>query len=228
MFRELRKNANARSIGINVLIAAVSLFFNGFGVYLTIQANIGAGPWDVLGLGVSKTLGILYGNASVAISVTILIIDVLLREPIGIAMFIDAVVVGKAVDLFNKLNVVPPCESVWVGIPVMIAGLVVIAYTQFTYMVASLGCGPRDTLLVGLAKRMKRLPIGAVSIILLSSATFIGWLLGGPVGIGTVICALGAGPIMQLAFMSVRFDAKTIKHQNLKESAKVLFGRIKE
>ena len=116
----------------------------------------------------------------------------------------------------------------WIGIPVMIAGLVVIAYTQFTYMVASLGCGPRDTLLVGLAKRMKRLPIGAVSIILLSSATFIGWLLGGPVGIGTVICALGAGPIMQLAFMSVRFDAKTIKHQNLKESAKVLFGREKE
>ena len=203
------------------------MFVNGFGVYLTIQANIGAGPWDVLGLGVSKTLGILYGNASVAISVTILIIDVLLREPIGIAMFIDAVVVGKSVDLFNKLNVVPPCESVWVGIPVMIAGLVVIAYTQYTYMIASLGCGPRDTLLVGLAKRLKKLPIGAVSIMLLSTATFIGWLLGGPVGIGTVICALGAGPIMQLAFFTVRFDAKTIKHQRLRESLKVIFGSKK-
>ena len=227
MFKELQKNANARSIGINMLIAAVSLFVNGFGVYLTIQANIGAGPWDVLGLGVSKTLGILYGNASVAISVTILIIDVLLREPIGIAMFIDAVVVGKSVDLFNKLNVVPPCESVWVGIPVMIAGLVVIAYTQYTYMIASLGCGPRDTLLVGLAKRMKKLPIGAVSILLLSTATFIGWLLGGPVGIGTVICALGAGPIMQFAFFTVRFDAKTIRHQRLRESLKVIFGSKK-
>lgn len=227
MFKELQKNANARSIGINMLIAALSLFVNGFGVYLTIQANIGAGPWDVLGLGVSKTLGILYGNASVAISVTILIIDVLLREPIGIAMFIDAVVVGKSVDLFNKLNVVPPCESVWVGIPVMIAGLVVIAYTQYTYMIASLGCGPRDTLLVGLAKRMKKLPIGAVSILLLSTATFIGWLLGGPVGIGTVICALGAGPIMQFAFFTVRFDAKTIRHQRLRESLKVIFGSKK-
>ena len=227
MFKELQKNANARSIGINALIAALSLFVNGFGVYLTIQANIGAGPWDVLGLGVSKTLGILYGNASVAISVTILIIDVLLREPIGIAMFIDAVVVGKSVDLFNKLNVVPPCESVWVGIPVMIAGLVVIAYTQYTYMIASLGCGPRDTLLVGIAKRMKKLPIGAVRIMLLSSATLIGWLLGGPVGIGTVICALGAGPIMQFAFFTVRFDAKTIRHQRLRESLKVIFGSKK-
>ena len=210
-----------------MLIAAVSLFVNGFGVYLTIQANIGAGPWDVLGLGVSKTLGILYGNASVAISVTILVIDILMREPIGIAMFIDAVVVGKAVDLFNKLNVVPACDSVLVGIPVMIAGLVVMAYTQFTYMAASLGCGPRDTLLVGLAKRLNKLPIGAVSIALLSTATFIGWLLGGPVGIGTIICALGAGPIMQLAFRTVRFDATKIVHQRLIDSVKVLFGKNK-
>ncbi|HAJ65118.1 MAG TPA: hypothetical protein DCM61_00865, partial [Clostridiales bacterium] len=71
-----------------MLIAAASLFINGFGVYLTIQANIGAGPWDVLNLGLSRTLGILYGTASICVSLTILAIDVLLREPIGIAMFI--------------------------------------------------------------------------------------------------------------------------------------------
>ncbi|MBQ9879431.1 MAG: hypothetical protein IJM45_03250 [Clostridia bacterium] len=225
MWSKLRKNSNARSIALNALIAAVSLFVNGFGVYLTIQANIGAGPWDVLGLGVSKTLGILYGNASVAISLTILIIDILLKEPIGIAMFIDAVVVGKSVDLFNKLNVVSPCSSYLTGIPVMIAGLIILAYTQYTYMIASLGCGPRDTLLVGLAKRLKMLPIGAASIALLSTATLIGWMLGGPVGVGTIICALGAGPIMQLAFRTVRFDAKAISHQNLIDSLKVIFHK---
>lgn len=225
MWSELRKNANARSIALNIIIAAVSLFVNGFGVYLTIQANIGAGPWDVLNIGISKTLGILYGDAAVAVSITILIIDILMREPIGIAMFIDAVVVGKTVDLFNKLNVVPACDSVLIGIPVMIAGLVVMAYTQYTYMSASLGCGPRDTLLVGLAKRLNKLPIGVVSIALLSTSTLIGWLLGGPVGIGTVICALGTGPIMQLAFRTVRFDATAISHQRLRDSAKVLLGK---
>ncbi len=223
--KELRSNSSARAIAVNACIAAVSLFVNGFGVYLTIQANIGAGPWDVLGLGVSKTFGILYGNASVAISITILIIDILLREPVGIAMFIDAVVVGKSVDLFNKLNVVPACASPLAGIPVMIAGLIVIAYTQYTYMIASLGCGPRDTLLVGLAKRAKKIPIGVVSIALLSTATLVGWLLGGPVGIGTLICAFGAGPIMQLAFRTVRFDATAISHQRLRDSARVLFRR---
>ena len=102
--KSLRENRSAGAIILNMLLAAVSLFANGFGVYLTIQANIGAGPWDVLNLGVSKTLGILYGTASIAISLTILVIDILLKEPIGIAMFIDAIVVGKAVDFFNMIH----------------------------------------------------------------------------------------------------------------------------
>ena len=225
-FHELSNNGTPRAILFNMLLAAVSLFVNGFGVYLTIQANLGAAPWDVLNLGISHTLHILYGTASIAVSLTILTIDILMREPVGIAMFIDAFVVGKSVDFFNWLDLVPKCQSALLGVPVMLLGLVVLAYTQFTYMAASLGCGPRDTLLVGLAKRMKRLPIGAVSIGLLGSATLIGWLLGGPVGVGTLICAFLAGPIMQLAFQSVRFDATAVRHQRLRDSLRVfLKGR---
>lgn len=222
---DLRGNRTAGAICLNALLAAVSLFANGFGVYLTIQANIGAGPWDVLNLGISKSLGMLYGTASIAVSVTILVIDILLREPIGLAMFIDVFVVGKAVDFFNMIRAVPPAASLLTGIPVMIAGLVIMAYTQYTYMIASLGCGPRDTLLVGLAKRARRIPIGAVSIALLSLATLVGWLLGGPVGVGTLICAFCAGPIMQFAFHTVRFDATLLRHQRLRDSARVLFSR---
>ena len=210
MRSNLRENRTAGAILINMLLAAVSLFVNGFGVYLTIQANIGAGPWDVLNLGLSKTLGILYGTASIAVSCTILGIDVLLKEPIGIAMFIDAVVVGKAVDFFNHIHAVPPASSLLTGVPLMLVGLTIMAYTQFTYMIASLGCGPRDTLLVGLAKRVRKVPIGAVSIALLSLATLIG--------------SFCTGPIMQMAFRSVRFDATGIKHQRLTDSARVFFS----
>ena len=225
MLNELRENRTAASIFLNILIATISLFVNGFGIYLTIQANLGAAPWDVLSLGVSKTLGILYGNASIAISLTILVIDILLKEPIGIAMFIDSVVVGKSVDFFNRINAVPAADSLLKGILIMFAGLVILAYTQYTYMIASLGCGPRDTLMVGLAKRVKRIPIGCVSIAILSSATLIGWLLGGPVGIGTLICAFAAGPIMQTAFKTVRFDATAVHHQRLKDSVRVICSR---
>ena len=217
----IARNKTSGEILLDSLIAAVSLFVNGFGVYLTIQANIGTGPWDVLNLGLSRSLGILYGTASISVSLMILMIDILLREPIGIAMFIDAFVVGKAVDFFNWLHLVPACQSLLTGIPVMLVGLIIMAYTQYTYMIASLGCGPRDTLLVGLAKHMKKLPIGAVSIGLLSLATLIGWLLGGPVGVGTLICAFCTGPIMQAAFRSVRFDATTVCHQRLKDSFRI-------
>ncbi len=223
--KSLHENRTGGAIVTNMLLAAVSLFVNGFGVYLTIQANIGAGPWDVLNLGLSKTLGILYGTASIVVSYTILGIDIALREPIGIAMFIDAFVVGKAVDFFNRIGAVPKCESLVTGIPVMIIGLIIMAYTQYTYMSASLGCGPRDTLLVALAKRAGRIPIGVVSITLLSLATFIGWLLGGPVGIGTLICAFCTGPIMQMAFKSVRFDATHVHHQHLADSVRVFVDR---
>ena len=223
--RSLRENRTPGTIVLNMLLAAASLFVNGFGVYLTIQANIGAGPWDVLNLGLAKTLGILYGTASIAVSCTILLIDIAMGEPIGIAMFIDAVVVGKAVDFFNWLGLVPPRQSLAAGIPVMILGLFIMAYTQYTYMIASLGCGPRDTLLVGLAKRLKRLPIGAVSVGLLSLATLTGWLLGGPVGVGTLICAFATGPIMQLSFRTVRFDATSVRHQRLTDSIRVFAAR---
>ncbi len=221
--KNLYENKTGKQILMHMLLAAVSLFVNGFGVYLTIQANIGANPWDVLSLGMAGTLGILYGTASVIVSFSILGIDILLREPIGIAMFIDSIVVGKSVDFFNRLNLVPRCNSIGLGIILMLLGLTIAAYTQYTYMIASLGCGPRDTLLVALSKRAKKIPIGAISIGLLSVATLIGWLLGGPVGIGTLISALTTGPIMQMAFKSVKFDAATVHHQRIDESLRTVF-----
>ena len=221
----MRENASPRAIILNMLLAAAALFANGFGIYLAIQANIGVGPWDVLNLGVAKTFGVLYGTASVTIAFAILVIDALLREPIGLAMFIDAVVVGKTVDFFNCLDLVQPCSSLLTGVPMMLLGLVILAYTQYFYMAAALGCGPRDTLLVALAKRAGRVPIGAVSVALLSAATLIGWLLGGPVGVGTLLFAFGMGPVMQLAFRTVRFDPKTVQHQHLLSSLNVFLNR---
>ena len=205
-----------------MLLAAVSLFVNGFGVYLTIQANIGVAPWDVLNTGLSRTFGILYGNASIMVSVSILLIDILLREPIGIAMFIDSIVVGKSVDFFNFLGLIPHCESYITAIPMIFAGLFVIAFTQYTYMLAALGCGPRDTLLVGLTRHLKKIPIGIVSIALLSLVTVIGYLLGGSVGIGTLLSAFCSGPILQLVFRLAKFDATAIKHQQLADSFAVI------
>ncbi len=221
------KNDTRRGIFTNMCIAFISLFVNGFGVYLTIHASVGAAPWDVFNLGLSKTLGIVYGNASIAVSALIVLIDVIMREPIGIAMFIDAVTVGKAVDFFEWLNVVPVPKNMAGSIVMLVVGLFILGYTQYFYMNAALGCGPRDTLLVGLKKRLSKIPIGVISIGLLSLATFIGWLLGGKVGVGTLVCAFGAGPVMQFAFRTMRFDADKITHEPLYDSVRIIFAKKK-
>lgn len=218
----IKKNDSVLHILYNIILVTISLFINGLGVYLTIKANVGAGPWDVLNLGLSNTFRVIYGTASITVSFIILAIDILMKEPIGVAMVIDARVVGKSVDFFNYIHLVSSPKTLIGSIIMIIIGLFIIGYTQVTYMLASLGCGPRDTLLVGLKKRIKGLPIGVVSIILLSCATFIGYLLGGKVGIGTLIIALLAGPIMQFAFSSVKFKAENIKHQNIKDTISII------
>lgn len=222
---KIGRNQVPADLILGVLSAAVSLFFNGLGVFLTIRADIGAGPWDVFCLGVSRTLGILYGNASIAICVIILIIDILLKEPIGLAMIVDSIVVGKSVDLFRSLDIIPVPRTLPGGIAMMLAGLVIEGYTQYFYMRTALGCGPRDTLLVGLKKRCRRIPIGVVSIGILSAVTLVGWLLGGPVGIGTILCAFASGPVMQAAFQSMHFDAAEIRHQDILTSLKIFSKR---
>ena len=210
---------------LRIFGAALGLFFFGFGVHLTIQANIGVGPWDALHLGLANTLHIKYGTASIAMSLLILGIDVLLKGRIGIGMFLDALIVGKTVDLFDWLGIVPEMTGKFSGVLLMLAGLIVEGFSLYLYMRAGLGCGPRDTLLVQLKKKLSKIPIGVISIFILSVVTFVGWKLGGPIDFGTLICAFGTGPIMQAAFRMVRFKAEEVTHQDLVTSLMILTNR---
>ena len=219
-----RINRDPASILKNMVFAASGLFLFGIGVYLTIQANIGVAPWDAFNLGLSATFGIKYGTASVLVAFAVIAIDLLLRERIGMGTIFDAVIVGKTVDFCNWLNLVPERETMGSGLAIMILGLFIMGFSQFLYMRAALCCGPRDALLVALGKRFRKIPIGAVSICILCVVLFIGWRLGGPIGIGTIVAALGTGPAMQLSFMAVNFRPTEVIHQDLFTTLRILFG----
>ncbi|MBQ1331735.1 MAG: hypothetical protein IIY36_02285, partial [Lachnospiraceae bacterium] len=81
-------------------------------------------------------------------------------------------------------------------------------------------CGPRDSLLVGLGKRLPRIPIGLVEILLWAAVTLVGWLLGGPVGIGTLISTFGAGAVLQLVYWLIRFEPREVRHRSVIEVVK--------
>ena len=133
------KNNTVSDIAKHSVMAVLGLMLFGFGVHLTIQANIGVAPWDTFNLGVSKTFGILYGTASVIVSFTIIAIDLLLRERIGIGTVLDAIVVGKTVDLLNFIDIIPSIEgNMPVSIAMMITGLFIMGLAQVVYMKAGL------------------------------------------------------------------------------------------
>lgn len=195
-------------------IVAGLLVFS-FGVHLTIFANIGLAPWDCLGMGLAKHTPFNYGVAMTLIAITVLLIDILMKEKIGFGTIIDACLTGNFVQMFNSLNPFPLNQNVWFGIGYMLAGFVFMALGMWIYMSAQQGCGPRDALLVGLGKRMPKVPIGIVEVLLWAFVLLIGYLLGGPVGIGTLISTFGAGLVMQLVYNIIRFEPRKLKNRDL-------------
>ena len=196
-----------------------------FGVHLTIFANIGLAPWDCLGMGISYHTPLNYGLSMTIIAVTVLIIDIILKEKIGYGTIIDALLTGNFVQLFNSLNPLALNSSLWRGIVIMSAGFVFMALGMAIYMKSEQCCGPRDALLVGLGKRMPKIPIGIVEVALWAVVLLIGWLLGGPVGIGTVISTFGAGLVMQLVYSLIHFEPRKLKHRGVFEITKELVSK---
>lgn len=198
-----------------------------FGVHLTIYANIGLAPWDCLGMGLAKHTPFNYGICMTLIAVLILMIDILLKEKIGYGTIIDALVTGNFVQLFNSVNPFPENHNLWLGIILMLIGFVFMALGMWIYMKAEQCCGPRDALLVGLGKRLKKVPIGIVEVLLWAVVLLIGYLLGGPVGIGTLISTFGAGLVMQLVYNIIHFEPRKLQHKGVIEVTKLLFKRQK-
>jgi uncharacterized membrane protein YczE len=206
---------------------ALGLLVFAFGVHLTIFANIGLAPWDCLGMGIAEHTPLNYGLSMTLIALTVLGIDLLLRERIGCGTVIDALLTGNFVQMYSDLNPFPLNTSLWLGILLMVVGFVFMALGMWIYMRAQQGCGPRDSLLVGLGKRLPKVPIGVVEILLWAVVLLAGWLLGGPVGIGTLISTFGAGAVMQLVYNLIHFDPRTLRHRSITETLFVLFGRGK-
>ena len=204
------------------IVAGLAVF--SFGVHLTIFANIGLAPWDCLGMGIARHTPLNYGMSMTFMSIIILCIDLLMKERIGYGTIIDALLTGNLVQLFSDLNPLPANRNTTAGIIIMVIGLVFMTVGMWIYMSAGQCCGPRDSLLVGIGKRVNCIPIGIVGIMLWATVLTVGWILGGPVGIGTLISTFGAGLIMQLVYTVIGFEPRDIIHQDVLSTTKKLLG----
>jgi uncharacterized membrane protein YczE len=216
-------NASTRKTVIKEWLKIVAgLVVFAFGVHLTIFANIGLAPWDCLGMGIARHTPFNYGISMTLMAVVILIIDMILKEKIGFGTIIDALLTGNFVQMFNSLNRLPENHNIWLGIGIMLIGFIFMAIGMWIYMSAEQCCGPRDALLVGLGKRMPKIPIGIVEVLLWAVVLLVGYLLGGPVGIGTLISTFGAGLVMQIVYNIIHFEPRKLKHRDVITVTKTL------
>lgn len=185
-----------------------------------LNSNLGLSPWDVFHQGISNVTGLTIGQANILSSVVVIIIGIVLSQRIGIGTLFNIIMVGKFVDIINESNIIPVANNFFVGIVMMIIGMFVMGYGCYLYIGCELGCGPRDGVMVGLSSKLNK-PIklirGSIEILVL----IIGFILGGKVGIGTLISAISIGYCIQIVFKLKNFDAVNVRHKSIMESTKL-------
>ena len=175
------------------LILGLILF--GLGEGLLIVSNSGASPWSVLAQGISLNTNLSIGTTTFLVSIFVLILWIPLKQKPGIGTILNAIIISIMIDVCIKF--VPTPENNLNQIILAVLAVLTVGIGGGIYLVANLGPGPRDGLMVGLQKKTN-LPIAAVRALLEISAVSIGWFLGGTVGIGTLLFAFGIGPAVAL------------------------------
>lgn len=186
------------------------LMILGLGVALTVKGQwFGVGSWDVLHIGLFKQFGLSIGLWSIIMGIIIITIaSIGLGEFPKIGTYANMVCVGLFIDLFNWL--IPNPTTITFQLIAFVAGTCFIAIGSGVYISANLGAGPRDSFMLLMVKKTK-LSIASARTIMEVVIAVVGFLLGGPLGIGTVLVAFSVGPIMQV---TIQYSKKLLE-QNL-------------
>ncbi len=176
------------------------LMLFGLGEGLLIVSFTGASPWSVLAQGLSLNVNLSVGMLTFIISITVLILWIPLGQKPGIATILNALIIAMMIDLCIKF--VPTPSNYYNQLIMAIFSVITVGIGGGIYLVANLGAGPRDGLMVGLQKK-SNLPIALVRAVLEITVVSFGWYLGGTVGIGTLLFAFGIGPCVALGLYLV-------------------------
>ena len=167
------------------------------GIAMMLQANVGLEPWSVLQQGMSLRTGMTYGTASAIAGAAAILTAVLFGESFGFGTIINIAGCAVIIDAIQAAHLIPQMHGLVSGIAMLIGGLELLALGTWLYMKSALGSGPRDALMVALARKFGR-SAGVCRAVVDVLVTVIGFFLGGPVGVGTIISAVGLGPLINL------------------------------
>jgi len=214
LFNGLENRIIVKTLLIRLASLIWGLFLFALGIVLTMKANIGFAPWDVLHSGLSERTGISFGTVSILIGLLICVLVLLLGEKLGLGTLLNMVLIGSFIDILLKADIIPEAQGFISGLAVITLGLFVIAFGSYFYIKAGFGAGPRDYLMI-VIRRRTRLSVGLSRGLVEGTAVLFGWLLGGPVGGGTVLAAFGISICIQIVFSLLKFEPAAVQHETL-------------
>jgi len=201
------------------LIAGLLLF--GIGIAFMAEAGMGLGPWEVFHQGIARQLGVQLGTVSIVLGIPILLAWYPLGERPGVGTVLNIVLIGTATNV--AMGVLPTVVGQPQQLLVMLLGVVTIAAGSGLYLASDLGPGPRDGLMTGLHFRFGwsiRRARTAVELTVL----VLGFLAGGTIGLGTVVFALGIGPLVQVMLRIFDRDGRVSKRRRAMLEARGTLG----
>lgn len=215
-----------KTVVIRIARLFLGLFIFALGIVVTINANLGLQPWDVLHQGISLNTSLTLEQASISFGLLLLVINFFLGERIGWGTVANIFFIGIFMDLIMMSNLIPVASNFFVGLMMEALGMFLIGIGSYFYIDSELGAGPRDGIMIALTKRTKK-PVSLIRNSIEALALVVGYLLGGYVGVGTIIMALTIGYFVSFAFKIFKFDVNKVQHRFIDEDIKWLRQQLK-
>lgn len=180
----------------------------GYGIAQIKALNFGMAPWDTFALGISNHISLEFGQITQIMGLIIVLFTISIKIHIGIGTILNMIFIGLFIDIVSKFDILLSPENFFLKILILFYALIVQNYGLYSYLKYELGAGPRDGLMVGFVQ-ITGLDVKYIRTAIESIVLIVGFLLGGTVGVGTVIATLSGGYILDKIFQYKGFDAKT-------------------
>lgn len=190
-----------------------------------LNSNLGLSPWDVLHEGISKLTGITIGEANIIIGLLFVFVAMLFGQKVGIGTILNMIIVGVFIDFIIYIDIIPQSHNIITGIIMMVIGMLVMGVGCYYYIGCGLGCGPRDGVMIMLSNKLNK-SINIIRTTMEITVLLLGYILGGTVGLASLITAAGLGYSIQIVFKMKKFDANAVKHKSVMDTFKSVQVKI--
>ena len=206
---------NDKNIWLRLLLKLPSLFFGFFlfavAILLALYSNLGMSPWDVFHMGIVNHSVFSFGHTTQIVGFGIIMFSVFLGIIPGIGSILNMIFIGTFIDLINNTGIIKTPGSMLGKMLMLILAILIMGIATFFYLKVELGAGPRDGLMEGLVIKLNK-PVWLIRGSIEITVLIIGFFLGGPVGIGTLILAVAIGPSVEFAFKLGKYDSRNAQH----------------